>query len=478
MQSITKTMILKLQKVRISDSWNNTFSYYDLKNTGCNKILAYKYGELIYIVWSEVRVSGWGYDSHFIRFTPSVPSWSEYKNVTDNEDYGGDEPDLTFSPDRVHVSFIKYQFSEPKTRDRSSGTWQTSQSVPFDYLPFTTSLRKGKPIISSNYLNEMYRADYASIGTEGSYIGHSYRSLGSSTWNQNLENLFTPVNKIHVVNNTINNRIHIIYYDEQAGNYVHKYLTGTTYSNVIANVPLFEQSSFLSSNSNDLYLLRVNNPDYPSKIKFRHYDDAPAAPQNLSVIESENNHPLLSWNANQEPDLSNYQVWKKGGDERGDWHLKQTTSNSSYEDPDERVVTGPKQGNEGTAYYYVKAVDLGSNVSNPSNEVNIRVGIEPPSKSVSGEGQEGIIYDYSLSQNFPNPFNPTTTIKYAIKTAGEVTLKVFDMLGTEVSSLVNENQEEGSYSVTFNASELPSGIYFYTLTSGNFIDTKKLILLK
>jgi hypothetical protein len=176
--------------------------------------------------------------------------------------------------------------------------------------------------------------------------------------------------------------------------------------------------------------------------------------------------------------LSNYQVWKKGGDEGGDWHLKQTTSNSSYEDPDERVVTGPKQGNEGTAYYYVKAVDLGSNVSNPSNEVNIRVGIEPPSKSVSGEGQEGIIYDYSLSQNFPNPFNPTTTIKYAIKTAGEVTLKVFDMLGTEVSSLVNENQEEGSYSVTFNASELPSGIYFYTLTSGNFIDTKKLILLK
>ncbi|NUM60843.1 MAG: T9SS type A sorting domain-containing protein, partial [Ignavibacteriaceae bacterium] len=93
---------------------------------------------------------------------------------------------------------------------------------------------------------------------------------------------------------------------------------------------------------------------------------------------------------------------------------------------------------------------------------------------------------YLLEQNYPNPFNPTTTISYSIKTSGQVQLKVYDMLGTEVASLVNENQEAGNYSVTFNAAELPrrsgsaltSGIYFYTLTSGNFMETKKLILLK
>ena len=93
---------------------------------------------------------------------------------------------------------------------------------------------------------------------------------------------------------------------------------------------------------------------------------------------------------------------------------------------------------------------------------------------------------YLLEQNYPNPFNSTTTISYSIKTSGQVQLKVYDMLGTEVASLVNENQEAGNYSVTFNAAELPrrsgsaltSGIYFYTLTSGNFMETKKLILLK
>jgi hypothetical protein len=83
-----------------------------------------------------------------------------------------------------------------------------------------------------------------------------------------------------------------------------------------------------------------------------------------------------------------------------------------------------------------------------------------------------------LFQNYPNPFNPTTTINYSIKSAGDVSLKVYDILGTEVASLVNEVKEAGNYSVSFDAANLPSGIYFYTLTTGNYLDTKKLILLK
>ncbi|MGB5530869.1 MAG: T9SS type A sorting domain-containing protein [Ignavibacteriaceae bacterium] len=86
--------------------------------------------------------------------------------------------------------------------------------------------------------------------------------------------------------------------------------------------------------------------------------------------------------------------------------------------------------------------------------------------------------DYRLSQNFPNPFNPTTTIEYSIKSPGDVSLKVYDILGTEVASLVNEVKEPGNYSVTFDAENLPSGMYVYILSTGNFIDTKKFIILK
>ncbi len=96
--------------------------------------------------------------------------------------------------------------------------------------------------------------------------------------------------------------------------------------------------------------------------------------------------------------------------------------------------------------------------------------------------------DLYLSQNYPNPFNPTTRIDYSIQNDGLVKLRVYDILGNEVATLVNERKTSGNYSVEFsakggsasggNAYELPSGIYFYKLTAGTFTETKKLILLK
>ena len=92
---------------------------------------------------------------------------------------------------------------------------------------------------------------------------------------------------------------------------------------------------------------------------------------------------------------------------------------------------------------------------------------------------------FSLEQNYPNPFNPTTTIRYSIPSSplpfGKglgVRLEVYDILGREVATLVNQEQQPGNYEVTFDASKLSSGIYFYRLQAGNFIQTKKMILLK
>ena len=93
---------------------------------------------------------------------------------------------------------------------------------------------------------------------------------------------------------------------------------------------------------------------------------------------------------------------------------------------------------------------------------------------------------FSLYQNYPNPFNPVTKIKFDIPEfplskgglKGVVTLKIYDILGKEIQTLVNEQLQPGSYEVTFDGSNLPSGIYFYKLTSGNFSATKKLVLLK
>lgn len=85
---------------------------------------------------------------------------------------------------------------------------------------------------------------------------------------------------------------------------------------------------------------------------------------------------------------------------------------------------------------------------------------------------------YSLEQNYPNPFNPTTKIKYSIPEASQISLKIYDVLGNEVAQLVNQEKPAGSYEVEFNASSLSSGVYFYKLKSGSFIQTKKMIVLK
>ncbi|MCW8816640.1 MAG: T9SS type A sorting domain-containing protein [Ignavibacteriaceae bacterium] len=86
--------------------------------------------------------------------------------------------------------------------------------------------------------------------------------------------------------------------------------------------------------------------------------------------------------------------------------------------------------------------------------------------------------EFSLEQNFPNPFNPSTSIQYAISGKQFVSLKIYDLLGNEITTLVNEEKPIGKYEVEFNATGLPSGIYFYKLQAGDFIQTKKMILMK
>ncbi|MCH7772174.1 MAG: T9SS type A sorting domain-containing protein [Bacteroidetes bacterium] len=88
------------------------------------------------------------------------------------------------------------------------------------------------------------------------------------------------------------------------------------------------------------------------------------------------------------------------------------------------------------------------------------------------------IKGFYLSQNYPNPFNPTTNISYSISQRSFVTLKIYDVLGNEVTTLINKEVLAGSYEVEFDASNLPSGIYFYQIRAGAFVDTKKLVLLK
>jgi hypothetical protein len=94
------------------------------------------------------------------------------------------------------------------------------------------------------------------------------------------------------------------------------------------------------------------------------------------------------------------------------------------------------------------------------------------------EDEVSVPHEYALKQNYPNPFNPTTTIEYSLPDAGIVKVTIYNVLGQEISILVNQFKTQGVHKITFDAKNLPSGIYFYKMESNNFVQTKKLILLK
>lgn len=140
-----------------------------------------------------------------------------------------------------------------------------------------------------------------------------------------------------------------------------------------------------------------------------------------------------------------------------------TSSASTYAFLDANVEMGK------TYTYRLRSVDFDGTIHDyaPRVVVEVRELITPP------------VFEYNLEQNYPNPFNPTTNIKYSIRSAGLVSLKVYDLLGREVATLVNQVQQPGEYQVTFNASNLTaSGMYIYRLQSGNFTRTMKMMLVK
>lgn len=172
------------------------------------------------------------------------------------------------------------------------------------------------------------------------------------------------------------------------------------------------------------------------------------------------NAVVLKWNTSTETNNSGFEVqkrtnntgWTKVAFVKG---AGTTTEARSYTYVDNNVLNAK-------TYYRLKQVDY-----NGSFEYSDVVEVDAIMPS-----------DYALDQNFPNPFNPETTIKYALPQSGKVSLKVYNVVGKEVKTIVNRVQSAGTYSVSFDASELPSGVYFYELKADNYRSVKKMVLMK
>ena len=162
------------------------------------------------------------------------------------------------------------------------------------------------------------------------------------------------------------------------------------------------------------------------------------------------------------------------------WDIERATS---ADGPWVKIHEEPGQGtvNTETNYVYVdRTVQNGETYWYRLTDVTLNgERASHPIVSATPEDQsEQVPGEFALKQNFPNPFNPTTTFEFAIAEPGFTTLKIYNLLGREVASVVEEYLEARLYHLTWGAGNLPSGVYLYTLTNGNFSDTRKLLLMK
>jgi len=236
-----------------------------------------------------------------------------------------------------------------------------------------------------------------------------------------------------------------------------------------------------------VYLIPIGwYPTSPSNVTFAYtalgiLGEPPPAPQNLTITNAGciRQHPHLSWDASSGAD--SYKVYRKT--EYGSWSVIETTSNTSYTDHDV-IIQNPRYADD-KYYYKVTAVNAYGE-SDPSNIVSTWGEFlgKPASDSDDVTPEPGELpKEFALSQNYPNPGNPTTTIRFQLPEASRVVLRIFNIMGHEIKTLINDSREAGTYAVVWNGRdrrglEVPSGIYFYTLEVGKRVFKRKLTLLK
>jgi len=462
-------------------NWNNFNipSQYIGSNT-CNGVdIVYDYQGL-HVVYAMLDNYD-SYETYYYKLNSSN-QWVDYKNVTDHSSgqYGG-FPTVTVSDNRVHVSFNTGHSDDPETnigeaksRDKYLNDWQTPQMV-YDEGSFREKIQSG-----SIKLFDFYYKLITGMGQYHADLHVKSRDFNATEWSgDTFLHSFASVNNIISSVNSINGQTHIVY--SGAGSVVYRNYNGSSWSteNTIAEDGWF--SPIISNTSNDLFVIyKSDNSGY---IKYRQYDSNPLAPQNLNVTNNANNNPVISWIANTEADLKEYRVYKKLTTSSGTQTTYITTSSNSCTDTD-FIITSPRLATDEVEYWVV-AVDMNNHFSPESSHI-VKTGqsLIQWKKALENE-VSSILKDYRLEQNYPNPFNPSTTISFTVPSSTEyysvqqnVSLKVYDILGNEVATLVNENKPAGVYNVQFAMNNFPSGVYFYTLKAGSFTETKKMLLMK
>lgn len=254
----------------------------------------------------------------------------------------------------------------------------------------------------------------------------------------------------------------IVQYDDGAtgSSFLTKYNAATLATHTVGIMNLAGTSAIQYRRATPTVL--VPGPLFSSPLALAFGPNDQVLPVELASFTSNvnGNNVDLAWTTSTETNNAGFDIERSSN---GVWtRIANVTGNGTTSSP-QSYTFSDRNLTSGIYNYRLKQIDFNGNFEyfSLSNEVVIGV----PTK-------------YELSQNYPNPFNPSTKINYSIPQDGLVSLKIFDMSGKEVATLVNEVKTAGYYDLSFNAANLPSGVYFYTLSAERFTETKKMLLVK
>jgi len=288
-------------------------------------------------------------------------------------------------------------------------------------------------------------------------------------WNVGYNEVFSPYSSPNTFSWSNDTTGIFIYYDGLNGN--------------TANIKIYRATEF--GGETDLAdILQYTPPSRPMGLKVAYTE-----------CVDEVKYPVLTWNHNMEPDMIQgekedqkrykiYRAYNQIGTVPSDYLdvadiLININDSPTWTDFGTYAFCETGTGPINSIRYKIQAVDNTDWASVFSDFVSASTAyIERGNSKGSLIKNNNEIKEYKLSQNYPNPFNPTTKINFAIPKSGFVTLKIYDILGREIKTLVNEIKQAGNYTVDFNASEFSSGVYFYRLEAGAFSETKRMLMIK
>jgi hypothetical protein len=229
-----------------------------------------------------------------------------------------------------------------------------------------------------------------------------------------------------------------------------------------------EEGTFISSGSGP-YIGTISNISNPGRYVIGNAGALPITLAEFRGVTVDAHDVRIDWTTMSEQNTYGFYIQRRSENEAGYADVSQFIGGAGTTLNEHHSYSWTDTKTTGNVYYYrLRTVDLNGDVEYSSA---IRVAIVLDARET-----EPLVFN--LSQNYPNPFNPSTTIRYSVPTSGLVSLKIYNILGQEVSSLVDEFREAGRYSINWNAGAFPSGTYFYRIIAGGNTKILRMILVK